>query len=487
MLGNAGVAGFLKQPWDHQLQIFQKGKDLKNFAVFAEAGTGKTLATILLALNKASGSEPVYKTLVITPKITIKNWQLEWLDATHLNEQEVVAVLGTGAERIAIIKESRHARVLIASYESVIMPKVLAELMVWSPDILIVDESHKVKTPGASRTKKVFLLSQLSSVKHRYIMTGTPVLNSPMDLFSQYKILDGGETFGKNFDRFKNEYFVNLNAGTRFNYPDWKMKEGALSQITEKIKPTSVSLKKADCLKLPPLVRKKIFVELSPEQARLYKEMARDFVTYFQGRAVIAQMALTKLLRLMQIVSGFVQTEGENGNPGVLRSIEDNPRQAALSELLEEILPSGKVIVWANFRQNYEQIRQVCESLKVSYAQIHGEINEKDQFRAIDTFTKDPDCQVLIGSPGSLGCGVNLTVAPYSIFYSRSFSLEHSVQAEARTYRAGSEVHQRLTRYDLIAEGTVDEYISQKLANKEAISFDLLQDLALALRKFHGF
>lgn len=474
---------YVKMPWAHQKKILQIARRKQNFGLFLEPGCGKTLCAIHLARYKFWEADQDLRTLVITPGITIKNWQKEWLEASFFKETHIVPLLGSGKDRLETIKANKRAVVFIANYETLLMQPVFQALKDWKPQILIVDESQKAKNPQAARTKRLISLSSMPSVKHRYILSGTPVLNSAMDAFSQFLILDQGDTWGTNFHIWRNMYFTDKNAGmpSHVHYPNYQLKEGALDVLTREMSESSVSLKKEDCLDLPPLVKKNILVELSSEQRRLYGEMAKDFVAYFGEKVVVAQMALTKLLRLMQIVSGFVVTEGDNGESGVQHDIKDNPRQTALAELLEEITPTGKAIVWANFRQNYGQIRHVCERLNIKYVEIHGDVAEADKFKAVDQFTNDKNTRVLIGNAVSCGVGINLTVAASSIFYSRSFSLEHSLQAEARSYRAGSEVHQYLTRYDIIAEGTVDEMIAERLANKEAMSNKVIGDLARSL------
>lgn len=482
--GQKGIFKLYKTPWAHQKQILLQAAALPNYALFCEPGTGKTLTTILLARFKMHLAGRFMKTLIITPGITLPNWKEEWIAGSPFNEEDVQMLVGTEKNRAGLVRMNPKAWVFIANYETMLMTSVVKEIKKWGVEILVCDESHKIKNWRAQRTKALVDLSDYPTVKHRYIMSGTPVLNSTLDIFSQYRVMEGptAPTFGPNYFKWRGQWFVDVNYGTKLKFQNWQPKIGTLEGISKAIAPSSVSLKKSECLNLPPLVRKNIFVELSPEQAKMYAEMANDFVTYFEGHAVVAQMALTKLLRLMQIVSGFVKTEGENGESGVLHSIKNNPRQTALLELLKEVVPTGKVIVWANFRHNYQQIRGCCEALNLGYAQIHGEIGEQDKLKAITAFQRDPDISVLIGSPGSLSCGANLAIAPSSIFYSRSFSLEHSVQAEARTYRAGSEVHPHVTRYDIVAKGTVDELVAKRLANKEDISAKLLQAIALELR-----
>jgi SNF2 family DNA or RNA helicase len=266
-------------------------------------------------------------------------------------------------------------------------------------------------------------------------------------------------------------------------FPKWEVVPGALEDINQKIFVKGMRVEKKDCIDLPPMVYQTIKVPMEGEQARLYKEMKKDLITFLKDKAVTATMAMTKAMRLMQIASGYAKTaEGEE------ISLGQTPKQVALKELLEELTPNHKVLVWAVWKENYAQIRQVCEELGVGYTEVHGDIPSGQKFANVDRFNTDSKCRVLIGHPGSGGIGINLVVASYSIFYSRNFSLEQSLQAEARNYRGGSleAGHEKITRIDLVCEGTIDELVSEKLAMKEEIGEKLLSDLSLELAKLES-
>ena len=146
-----------------------------------------------------------------------------------------------------------------------------------------------------------------------------------------------------------------------------------------------------------------------------------------------------------------------------------------------------KIIIWAVFKDNYSAIRKVLEKDGINYVEIHGGITGKKKFEAVDAFNTDDSVRVIIGHPGSGGIGINLVAASHAIFYSRGFSLEHDLQAEARNYRGGSEQHDQITRIDLIAKDTIDERILEALEEKkktaetvldETQTFDMIKNIA---------
>jgi SNF2 family DNA or RNA helicase len=301
-----------------------------------------------------------------------------------------------------------------------------------------------------------------------------------MDLFQQYRILDGGETFGKNFFGFRATFCEDKNSkrsGTTGYFPKWEVREAMLPVLASKIAPSSVRVLKSECLDLPPMIRQVIPVTLSAQQKRLYKEMRDEYIAFVddlkksdQPRTITAQIAATKALRLQQIVSGYAAVEQSDQ----AQILEDVPRLKILGELLEDITPGHKVIVWSVFRANYKMIRDLCAKLKIESTELHGAISAKQKEENMHKFRTDPKCRVMIANQGAGGIGINLVEASYAIYYSKGFSLEHDLQSEARNYRGGSEIHEKITRIDLIAPETIDELITVALEKKQNVSEQIL-------------
>lgn len=493
-----------RELWAHQKQAVEKAKALFNldpqaagYGLFFEPGAGKTGTAIHILRDQMNRQKQFLRTLVFAPPIVLPNWKDEFALNSKIPPSKIHILNGSGKQRVKKFHEkafvqklddgSRTPGIFVTNYESLLMKELYALFVLWQPEAIIFDEAHKLKSYNAKRSQLAErLANQGPVIPYKQILTGSPVLKDPMDLYQQFLILDGGRTLGGNFFAFRARFFRDRNAGMpkQSYFPKWEVMSwekdqyDALKDLNQLLGPRSMSVKKADCLDLPPLVRTPIRVPMSVEQARLYAEMKRDFITTLDDKTCLATLAITKALRLQQIASGYIKsTEGEEV------SLDSTPKMDALKELLESITPSGKVLVWAAWRNNYGQIRQVCESLGVGYVEVHGEVSEKKKQEAVVKLRTDPNTRVLIGHPGSGGIGINLVEAAYSIFYSRTFSLEHSLQAEARNYRGGSEMHQSVTRYDLVCEDTIDELISERLALKIEMSDKLLKDLSLELQK----
>jgi SNF2 family DNA or RNA helicase len=461
----------MKPLWKHQAEAIAKASVCRDVALLMDPGVGKSRATIEIIRRKFAEKGRVRRTIILAPKVVCSNWKREFAEYSKINPLDIVILQGTAAKRMDEFKKKCEGqnKIIITNYEAMQMVHLTQAIWLWKPEILVADESHRCKNFKSKRAKMVESLAM--QAEHRYILTGTPVLNSPMDLFQQFKILDKGDTFGTNFWAFRGRFFEDKNArwaGKPNYFPKWEPRATAFEELSGLINKTSVKAKKEECLDLPPLIRQRIEVEMSTEQKRAYESMRKDYVAFVQSKtkqgeplAVVAQLAITKALRLQQIVSGFAKTD--RGDEVTL----SNPRLDALKDLLEDYTDGHKVIVWAVFKQNYKDIAGVCESLGIKWAELHGETKDKDA--EIEKFRKDPECRVLIANQGAAGIGINLTESDISIYYSKGFSLEHDIQSEARNYRGGSEQHQKITRIDLVCPNTIDDIINEALAKKTMI------------------
>lgn len=492
--------------WKHQRDTYELAKELPEFALFGDPGTGKTATAIALLRNQVNQRRCRLRTLIFAPPRVLSNWRAELLMHSKFEEAEMHILEGSGDRRVKLFRTAAWAKgasqdqaqhrkpgIVITNYESLSMDSLFDLFKWWAPEAIIFDESHRLKSHTSKRAKLAYALANPKNAQgtplkapYKLILTGTPVLNSPLDLFQQFLILDGGKTFGEKYFHFLGRYFRDRNAGmpSQRHFPKWEVmtlaKDGfdALAAISERMAPKSIRIKKEECMDLPPLIKQLVRVPMAPKQAMLYKEMERDLITFYDSDAVSASMAMIKSLRLLQIASGFVKTD-----QGEEHYFEKTPKMEALQELLENLLPHGKVLIWAVFKANFRQISKVCTALNIDFAEVHGDISSRQQADNILRFQTSDSCRALIGHPGSGGIGINLIQAPYSIFVSRGFSLEHSIQAEARNHRGGSEIHEKIVRYDLVCEGTIDELVGEALSQKEEISHVVFSQMIRKLRE----
>lgn len=492
--------------WAHQKAMVKaavtRSLDGLGYAYFAEMGSGKSRAMIETLRHLGNSWRRLPRTLLICPPIVIENWRRELGLYSKIPPAQITCLTGAGKKRTATFQENAFdhfgapvPHVFITNYESLSMEEWFSLVEQWQPEVVVFDESHRLKDPKSKRSKLAEHLvnGRMKLVNNKlvgprplvYLLSGSPILNSMLDIFQPYKIMDAGHTFGTNFFAFRGRYFRDRNAGMNRNnyFPDWVPIAGAGDELSRLMGASSMRVLKKDCLDLPPLVKKVIAVPMAPEQKKAYDQMLQDFVSFFEsnGQAHVASatLAITKGLRLMQLASGYVKTVQEEE---VNVCAGWNPKQDALRDLLQELVVEGKnkVIVWAVWKQNYEQIRGVLKTLGIKWVEVHGEVTAAQKDAAVDEFNKG-DASVLLGHPGSGGIGINLVAAPYAIFYSRNFSLEQDLQAEARNYRGGSHIHEKVTRIDLVSAGSIEEKILEKLACKQNIGESVLRDITIQL------
>lgn len=462
---------FLVPPWEHQKLAIERARELPYYALFFEQGTGKTSTLINILREKFVDEEKPLRTLILCPPIVIDNWRREFAVYSHVPDKKIITLTGSSYFRLSRTDFPEDA-IYITNYQALLMPKLYARFLTFGFKVVVLDESHKIKTYNSKTTKCVQALGQRAD--YRYCLSGTPILNTAFDIFPQVLFLDQGKTFGHKFTDFRDRYFHDFNSGMPRHcyFPNWKIKPESTRQINEAIKPLSTRVLKKDCLDLPPLIRQRIDCALTDEQADVYRTLEKDFVAAIGNGQVVTDLELTKGLRLQQIVSGHVPNQ-----EGKIHEFKNNTRLEAVRDLLESIPRSAKIIIWACFRHNFTQLETLLNSMGVPFVSVYGGMGSEFQTANCRAFEERDNIRVLIGHPKSCGIGVNLTAASYSIFYSRSFSLEDDLQAEARNYRGGSEKHSSVTRIDLTTPSTIDEVILEALASKQSLSDAILKHL----------
>lgn len=474
---------FKIKPYEWQLNALRKSSNLSNMAIFAEMGTGKTACQINILRSKFYNHGKLLKTLIFSPLVTLYNWEDEILTHSTIKNDKIFVLSGTshkkkkkfidGASSDGITLDK--SGIAITNYETTLSKDFLSLVDSWGPEVLVLDESHYVKNHQSKRFKAIKKIADATRARGGYvfIMTGTPILNTPMDVWAQYRILDGGETLGDNFYVFRNIYFQDENAAwsSRDNhFAKYVPRVQMYEDLNKKIYSKAVRVLKSECLDLPPLVKEIRKTELNKEQKKAYKEMERDLLTFVnshkgESSAAVANATVVKALRLQQIVSGFIKTEDdEEISFGMV------PRLKYTKELLSDLCIENKVILWCSFKYNYKQLAKICKDLDLEYVTITGEQNGSEKQEAVRAFNTDPDIKVCIGNRRAAGIGINLVSAAYSIVYSRNFSLGEELQSEARNHRGGSEVHKQIVKIDLVAPETIDETVLEALSKKQKVS-----------------
>lgn len=443
---------------------------VKNLALFYEAGTGKTGTIWRILAEDFNYHKRIRNTLIFAPLAVCKQWPEEMARFTKMPADRCFALTETGAKRTKKLQELMAAGkpvVIITNYESVQIKAFYDTLLKFSPEIIVCDESHRIKDSQAKRSKALYPLCRTAD--RRFLLTGTPSPNSLLDLFGQYKALDPS-LFGPGFWSFRSRYFYDKNAGRQFSYPDWTPQPWAEKEIGEKLQASCLQVKRQECLDLPPLTLVPVPCDMSKAQEKAYLEMKKDFVTEVKGMIMSSEFEMVKTLRMQQILAGFVQ-------PDDIKDpiwFDDVPRLDALMDNIDAI-GDQKQIIWTVFRPTYQKISAELTKRGIKHTFLTGEQTTDVLKQSNKRHFTQGDAQILIANPAAAGEGIDgLQIAQYAHFYMRGWSLLHYLQALARNYRGGSEQHSKVVHYHYFIKGTLDEVLATALIYKENVQQKVL-------------
>jgi SNF2 family DNA or RNA helicase len=321
--------------------------------------------------------------------------------------------------------------------------------------LLVVDESHKIKTPNASRTKALTKLAKDASYK--IIMTGSAVTNSPLDCYSQFNLLSDLIWEDKNYFLFRARYSILEKAyGTGGRTFDKVVGFKNLERLQKVIEPWSHRVNREDLeISLPDVVDIITHVELSDKQRRVYEELKNEMMSIVDDETITLQNKLSFFIKAQQITSGHIKTEN-----GVL-TIDDNPpKLQALKDDVEG--HDEKAIIWCAFTAD---VLSVSKSLQEfgHVVTFYGQTSDSDRVKAIEDFTKGEARFFVATSAGATGLNLQADCR-LQYFYGLFLSPETFEQAKGRTNRTG-QTKKCLYKY-LLARGTVDDSIYNGLLTK---------------------
>ena len=480
------------KPFKHQAELYERTRDLKTYALFHEMGTGKT-KPVIDTIGHLFESGEINGALVLAPKAVAPNWVNDELPlhfgldpkryrvflwdtskANNIGYQEKLAkFLATPPDKLAILLMSYDAIMTErrkGTKRGVLKGKEAAKkILVDRRCIFVLDESARIKTPKAKRTKRV----QAASIyaPYRRIMTGTPITQGPFDMFAQLRFLDADvwKRMGcGSFPAFKAMFgdwmeHVRGDNGQRFQTLIGYKNLAILSKVVDEM---GDRLLKADVLDLPPKLYDKRTFDLGKEQRRLYDELKREFIIWLDsGDMVTAPLAITRMLRLQQITSGYLPTDDGN-----MIEIEPNDRLACFMETAEDI--TSQAIAWGRFQKDIDLMEAALKKAGKTCVVYDGRVSQADREKRRAEF-KAGDAQWFVGNPAAAGEGLTLLV-PTVIYYSNSFKLGDRLQSEDRAHRIGQD--KPVLYIDIVARGTLDRAILRALRDKVDLASQVLGD-----------
>ena len=395
------------------------------------------------------------------------NWKNSEIP-THLPDDipNNVYVWKSGAnksEKIVLeesVKTRDKLRILLVNVEAFATAKVKKYLQAFihrSNFLLAVDESTTIKNIKAKRTKEILKLGQ--SAKYKRILTGSPITQSPMDLYSQCYFLDKDLLGFDSYWSFQGRYAIIRQ--TRIGNHSFQQIVGFrnLSELTDKLHRFSYRVTKEQALDLPEKIYTTREVNLTSDQIKHYNSMKDSAVALLDGGDMVtAPEVMTRLLRLQQLLCGYLVTDdGETVEIA-------NHRIDAMLDTIEEM--DGKVIIWSRFRHDIKKIRKALEKDYGSGTVVtyYGDTSQEDRDKAIDRFQNDEGTKFFVGNAQTAGRGLTLTAATNVIYYSNDFNLETRIQSEDRCHRIGQK--NNVLYVDLVVPDSIDIHIVKVLQSK---------------------
>ena len=464
-----------KASFRHQAVALDAMHGQEFFALFMEMGTGKTKAMIdEIALS--ARKEPI-DVLIVAPKTLLGTWQRElekWLPA---DLTRLVARLRTGErgmeELILWNRKEARLRVILANYDRLISMK--EALMAINFDMMVCDESSRLKNPNAQRTKAALEIGP--TTMRRFVLSGSPVVNSVLNFFAQYEFLSPGSLGYSTYYAFKAHY-ANL-----VKVKQWTEERGYrnLDELKTRVARHAFVVKKEQCLDLPEKLYQIREVTMGPKQAEVYNQMVQLFIAELEMESgangvVEARSTLAKLLRLAQITQGFIKNTGDGGDGQYMDISDGDGKLQELMRILEEDVPEqDKVIVWARFHRDIENVTDALTARGIEFLTLHGGTPQAQRDSLEKDFNEGP-FKVLVAEPGTGGMGLTLlgnTTHPCKthIYYSNDYSLEKRIQSEDRSHRIGQ--RHPVLYIDIVATGSIDEHVIKRLQMKRDIADDM--------------
>jgi SNF2 family DNA or RNA helicase len=479
---------FHTTPYAHQRRALDLSLTRPYFAFFMEMGTGKSKVLVDTMVNLFLRGEIDFA-LIVAPKGVYGNWVHKEL-VEHVSPDIPMRVIQwhpspnqkQTAEMRSVGDPFDGLTVFVMNTEAFSTPKG-HKAGLWlarkfgKRGLIGLDESTSIKKHSAKRTQA--LIQVACHMRYRRILTGSPSTRSPMDLWSQAEFLRAG-LLGHSFFSFQAQYATLIKR--RLRVPKKSLKTGRqidsfkqvvgyrnLDQLSREIREWSYRVMKDECLDLPEKIYTVREVELTAVQKRHYNTLRSSALALLDsGTVVAAPMAMTKLLRLQQVVCGHLPDE-ETGE-----IVEfDSGRAAAVVEIASET--EENIIIWCRFINDIDRVRAALaeEFGPETVVTYDGRTSSADRQTAIETLN-DPHhpARFFVGNAQTGGRGITLTSASVVIYFSNSFDLEARMQSEDRAHRIGQK--KNVTYIDLVSTGTIDEKIIHALRNKMVLSAQTL-------------
>jgi SNF2 family DNA or RNA helicase len=476
-------------PKAHQVKGVLKLIQNPYFGIFDEMGLGKTkqvidAAQLLYSMNK------IDRIIVVAPSSVRDVWFDDDLGELrkHLFLYSIIVRYHQNCihwkfnpkERLTTFTPTRNGELqwIITNYEFIRRVNRLIPLLNVCNEktLLVLDESSAIKSHKTKQTDACMSLRVRSG--RVVLLNGTPVGNSPADLYSQSNIMDESILRCGSYHHFLARYAI---------FGGWKSKRVMewrfLDDLRSRLKPYVIRRLKKDCLDLPPKLDPVIYtVTLTKETWEIYKRMRDDMVAWLENQTVsIAAQAVVKAMRLAQITTGFIGgvREDEWKEDQVTKEIGREKLDFFLKWLEEQLVndPKMKLLVWCRFRRELQRLySEVKKNFDIPIGAITGGQKSDERnyaLRLLDPRTSPDTALMVVGNPKAGGKGLNLAAAHNVMYTSNGYSLMDRLQSEDRVHRPGQIFP--VSYFDVLAVGpngqkTIEHIILKAIRDKNDVA-----------------
>ncbi|ALD22198.1 DEAD/DEAH box helicase [Hymenobacter sp. DG25A] len=431
--------------WLHFVKDYHFGGCLAD-----DMGLGKTVQTLaLLQHRKESGESKGAASLLVMPTSLVYNWMSEAQKFTP----ELRVLIYTGTYRDKNVEQFQDYDLILTSYGIV---RLDAEMLkTYQFDYVILDESQAIKNPSSTTSQAVRGLRS----RHRLILTGTPVENSTMDLWSQMSFINPGLLGTQAF--FRKEFLKPIEK---------EKDEHKTKRLHTLIKPFILRRHKAQVAReLPDKIEHLSYCTMTDEQAQCYEETKSFYRNKIlknieeHGTANTQFMLLQGLTKLRQIANHpRMADETYEAESGKLREV---------IRMIRSVVAEGhKVLVFSQFVKHLDIVRASLDEKQIKYAYLDG--NTRDRHKEVARFQETEKLRVFLISLKAGGVGLNLTAADYVFILDPWWNPAVEAQAIDRAHRIGQE--KTVFTYKFITKSTVEEKILALQNKKIQLVTDLI-------------
>lgn len=456
------------KPWKHQLLALEYLYPRDIAALYTAPGTGKTKIIIDLIVNRGWNL-----VLVVTTNKGCDVWEAEFRKHSNLSTKNVLNLAGIpGGKKVQLCKQKLSEGkngykdgpvILICNYEGVWRPEFAAYLMCKTVkiDTVVCDESHRIKSPSSRCSW--FLKRIGRKVPCRYLVTGTPLAENPMDIYAQYRFLDPS-IFGTRFADFKERYQnVDTYLSQKFGYSVLKKDQPYknLDELHDKM--FSCAFLMPSSVKLPKRFNAIKRFKLNKKCSKVYRQLQKEGAIDFGDTFIETNNALTLLTRKRQLTGGMLPVENDVGEKKI--KVFSHDRMEFLAEILDGLPRDEPVVIFAQFVHDFKEIRAACKKAKRKCSELSGREDTLADWKSGKT-------QVIAVQYTSGSESVDLTRARYTIYYGLTNRLALYEQSKKRTHRPGQTrscyyMHFVATLDD--GSSTVDQRIMEAIRQKKDI------------------